>query len=194
MTNTTNIETITEQKAAMMINRIDFIKDRFGDDGLADVLAALREDQRVRLTQPLLSSQWLSMDTSADFLEAVLKTVAKGDEQVIVEMGRFSAEKALSGIYRMFVKFGSASFIIGRGAAVFRTMFNGGQSKAESLGPKEALWTSEGFTTHHRLIEVVMYGWMIRALELSGAKNVKATVVTSLKGGKGKFEIKGVWE
>ena len=123
MTNTTNIETITEQKAAMMINRIDFIKDRFGDNGLADVLGALREDQRERLTQPLLSSQWLSMDTSADFLEAVLKTVAKGDEQVIVEMGRFSAEKALCGIYSMFVKFGSASFIIGRGAAVFRTMF-----------------------------------------------------------------------
>jgi hypothetical protein len=190
-----DVEAITRQKASMLKNRVAFIEEVYGEDALAKVIAAMPEEHQGILDQPLLPSNWITMDASAAFLDAT--AVVLGGDQVIYDMGLYGAQKSLSGIYKIFVMIGSPGFIVRRGAVTFKQLFEGGHSEAraeEQDGRMNAVWRSYGFAAHHRLIEVVMHGWMVEALRLSGADVDHSRVVVSLTEDKGFFEVEGGWD
>ena len=189
-----DVDPITRQKASMLKNRVAFIEEVYGGEGLAQVIAAMPEAYRDILDQPLLPSNWITMDASGAFLDATASVL--GGDQVIYDMGVYGAQKSLSGIYKIFVMIGSPGFIVRRGAVTFKQLFEGGHSEAraeEKEGQMHAIWRSYGFAPHHRLIEVVMHGWMAEALRLSGADLEQSRVVVSLTEGHGYFEVEGSW-
>ncbi|MBN1951571.1 MAG: hypothetical protein JW801_10230 [Bacteroidales bacterium] len=89
------------------------------------------------------------------------------------EGGRYSAEKGLTGIYKIFVKASSPAYIIQRATRVFSTYYQ--PCKMEVIDKKEnavSLKISD-MPQSDVVIEHRIAGWMERALEISGAKQVR---------------------
>ena len=178
----------------MLKNRLAFLYEVHGPGAIDRVIADMPIEHQDILDQPLLPTNWITMDASAAFLNSAAAVL--GGDRVIYEMGISGAQKSLSGIYKIFVRVGSPGFIVKRGAGAFKQLFDGGHSEAnaERRGDRtHAVWRSYGFATHHRLIEVVMHGWMIAALRLSGAQVDRSEITVSLSEELGYFEIEGSW-
>lgn len=89
------------------------------------------------------------------------------------EAGRYSAEKGLTGIYKIFVKASTPSYIIQRATRVFATYYQ--PCRMEVLEKKEysVLLEISDMPESDVVVEYRISGWIEKALEISGAKNVK---------------------
>lgn len=95
-------------------------------------------------------------------------------------MGRYSAESVLKGIYKLYVKLGSPKHLIDRASRVFAAYFQ----PSDILVVK----SKENFLCVHitffpdadEAVEYNIAGWMERALEISGCKNIKVEITQSL--------------
>jgi hypothetical protein len=100
-----------------------------------------------------------------------------------MEAGIFSAERALTGIYKIFVKAASPSFIIQRASRIFATYYQPCKMNViENVDGHVLLEISE-MTHSDVVIEYRIAGWIIRALEISGAVNVKIDFPKSIAKG-----------
>jgi hypothetical protein len=106
----------------------------------------------------------------------------RGDE-VAWDLGRFSADFALSGIFRIFVRLGSPGFIVKRASRVFSTYYSSAVLRIPDSGPNHAVAQILEFPEPHRLVERRIAGWMERAVELSGSSGVKSEIVSSMADG-----------
>jgi hypothetical protein len=171
-----------------------FVKKNFGDEGLDRVLRSLSEaDRAVMGSTVILPSDWVDFEPYINFFHAVARELNNGDESIWFRMGEASAERELSGIYRIFLKLGSPGFIIKQTAAVFKQYYSEGVATSEVLGSNKVRLRITGFEPHHYPIESVIGGWGKKALELSGARDPRVKVISSLKSGGGVIEYEASW-
>ena len=88
------------------------------------------------------------------------------------EAGKFSAQKALTGIYKLFVKASSPGFIIQRASRIFATYYQPCQMEVLERTETSVLLEISNMTISDIVIEYRIGGWIEKALEISGAKNV----------------------
>lgn len=120
-----------------------------------------------------------------DALTVPIKTVGKvfyNDDwkTAVWEMGRFSADEALKGIYKLYVKMDSARHIIDRGSRVMSAYFNPSEIKLVSSDKKSLILHIIRFDEPDEAIEYNIAGWIQRALEISGCKDVTVEISKSL--------------
>lgn len=110
------------------------------------------------------------------------------------EMGKFSAEKALTGIYKIFVKASSPGYIIHRASRVFSTYYRPCKMEARKSTDKSTLLEISDMTESDIVIELRIGGWMEKALDISGAKNSKIDVPKSMAKGDEVTQFDINWE
>jgi uncharacterized protein (TIGR02265 family) len=96
------------------------------------------------------------------------------------EMGRFSAGEALTGIYQIYVRFGTPRHLIDRAGRVMSAFFSNSEIKLIESTKNSLLVHISRFESPDEAIEYNIAGWMQRALEISGVKNVKVDITKSL--------------
>lgn len=99
------------------------------------------------------------------------------------ESGRFSAESALKGVYKVFVKLASPSYIINRASKIFSTYYTPSKLIIPSSNSKGVVVEIVEFETPESVIEERIGGWMEKALELSGCNEIKINIKQSLTKG-----------
>ncbi|MDA3893716.1 MAG: hypothetical protein PF517_18795 [Salinivirgaceae bacterium] len=99
------------------------------------------------------------------------------------ELGRFSAEIALHGVYKLYVKFSSPGHIISRASRIFSAYYR--PSKMETSGQKSnsVKLVMTQFDYPSDVIEYRIAGWIERALEISGCKGIKVEIPESFTKG-----------
>jgi len=110
-----------------------------------------------------------------------------------MELGRFSAEHSLNGMYTLFVKLSSVEFIVNRAAKIMPMYY-----KPSAL---EVAEFSDGFCRVHitefpeinDLIEYRIAGWIEKALELHGCKDIQIDIPKSMTNGDPFTEIRLIW-
>jgi len=118
----------------------------------------------------------------------------QGNEQDLIRGAEIVIERQLSGIYKWFVKLGSPEFVLNRMSAVHRTYFQGVDIKVNLPGPGKAVVKYTGFAKQHRLMGLIIIGFYRKALEISGAKEVKAEFTSSIEADKGYCELLLSWK
>ena len=126
--------------------------------------------------------------------EVIARLFYDDQEGVAWELGRFSADFALRGIYKIFVRLGSPNFIVRRASRVFATYYTNAVLRVVDSGSHHAVVHILEFPEPHRLVDRRMGGFMERAVEISGARNVKGTIESSLTEGDPLTEFRFVWE
>jgi hypothetical protein len=159
-------------------------------------LNALPEESKKIMGGLLFTTNWYPLNIS---LTVPMKTIRKvfynGDDVLTARtMGRFSADVALGGVYKFFIQFGSPKFIIERGSRVFATYFQPSEMVVLNVQKNSMLVHLTKFPEPEIIVEENIAGWMERALEKSGCKNVKVKVTQSLAKGQSLTEFTFSWE
>jgi hypothetical protein len=169
-----------ETKGVGIISVVEFVKTTFGPDGHARWLAALSPAARELATGGLSASSWYPGDLVTELRQTIVDQFWGGDVRRIRQLGRFSAERGQTGVYRLALKVGSPTWVLERLGMVFGSYFRPGAVHFDSKGTGHLVGTLLDFPDRSGLLEEVFAGFVEKALELSGAKGIRVELRGSL--------------
>jgi hypothetical protein len=183
----------TQVKGTAVLASIRFVKETFGEEGLAKVTAHLEPEDAQRLESPILASAWYPVS----FLLAVMKG-AKAEfggkmPDLITQMGRASADYAHTTVYKLVFKVGSPQWIISKASVIFSSYYDRGQMVVTESGPGFANVEVRDFGEPAPEFCERIAGWCVRTFELSGAKKVQLNHVTCVCKGAKACRFEGSW-
>jgi hypothetical protein len=158
-------------------------------------LDATPENGRKVMGGLLFTNNWYPIQ---DSLVVPMKSISKyfyngDDKKTARTMGRYSAEVALSGVYKFFIQFGSPKYIIERASRIFSTYFQPSEMVVLNVNKNGLTVHITKFPEPDEIIDENIAGWMERALEISGCRQVKVEVTKSLSRRQGVTEILITW-
>ena len=160
----------------------EYVQSKFGSR-YEEWIKSLSEESRKIVANPL-ASKWYPLQPA--LIEPTKKICAlfhANDEEGAWQVGRFSADHALKGIYSIFVKLGSPGFIISRGSRIIAQYYNPSEIKIAENQAKRVVMQITQFGEPNSLIEKRIGGWMERALEMSGQSIKTAKITQSMAKG-----------
>lgn len=171
----------------------DFIKKNYPDKYQA-WLDALPESSRQYFKESILASSWYPLYQAAVAPTELLGKLFYDDpEKGAWQCGRFSAETALTGIYKFFIKAASPFFIIDRAGKIFTTFYQPTAMEVVEKGDHFVVLHITRFDEPSRLIEMRIAGWIERAMEIHGVSFVTVDITKSLVSGDSVTEIRVTW-
>ena len=184
-----------EIKGTAVIAIRDYIKNNYPTD-YNNWLGKLTEESRNIYREAIDSSKWYPIDKGG--IEPTRKAIEmffKGDYQKGAwETGKYSAQKALTGIYKIFVKASSPGYIIQRASRIFSTYYQPCQMEVLEKTDTSVTLEISNMTKSDIVIEYRIGGWIEKALEISGAKNITVEFPKSIARGDTVTQLRMKWE
>jgi len=182
-------------KGTALNDTIKAIKAEYGDQTYKTIVDLLKGETRALFERGfILPSSWYSLDAFVQFLEMYLRVTVQGNEQELTKQAEVLIKRQLKGIYKWFVKLGSPEFVLNRISTVHKTYFQGVDVEVSLPSPGKAIVKYTGFSKQHWLIGNIIIGFYRKALEISGAKEVKAEYSSSIRDDKGYCELVLGWK
>jgi hypothetical protein len=158
-----------------------FIEERFGAARLKQWLDGLPERTRAVFSDGVLISDWYPIkETYIDPTAALCELFYNGDSIGAHEIGRYSAEQALRGIYKAFVKLSSVRSFIQRANTVMTTYYKPSAMEVVSVEPNRLVLHMTIFPVPSEHAELRIAGWCQRGLEIHGCRDVTWAIPRSL--------------
>lgn len=169
-----------ETKGTAVIATRDFVKTRHGEEGLQKLMKSLDPDTAKSYSRIILSNNWF--DLQKMLVEPSVKISElfyNNDKKVFWEIGRHSADHGLKGIYRLFVKVGSPQFILSKAGSILPTYYNPSEMEGEVIDKNKFSVRIIKFEKYSDVVEMRIGGWIEKALEICGCKNIKIEIPKS---------------
>ncbi|MBN2348401.1 MAG: hypothetical protein JXJ22_06165 [Bacteroidales bacterium] len=159
-------------------------------------LSLLPESSKEIFEKPVLPSNWYSLNDAAVVPTQALAEALfdNNGKEGAWQSGRYSAEAALTGVYKFFVRAASPHFIIGKASKIFSTYYRPCDMHVLNKLDNTVTLHITDFEEPNELIEFRIAGWMEKALEISGSKNVQVQITKSLTKGDEVSEYVLKWE
>jgi hypothetical protein len=182
-------------KGISVKNTRDFVKTRFPNRYDEWLKSLPFESQRIYSTQINISN-WYEikaayydpMSRVADLLYAHNEVIA-GDE-----MGRFSAEIALKGIYKVFLMVATPQYLMKKATMIMGTYYQPCEFDISESAAKHVILKISKFEGITRTLEYRFGGWCAKALELCNQKNISYRITTHLSAGQPSTTIAFRWQ
>lgn len=179
-------------KGAVLKPMPRFVKERYPAQYEA-WMELLTEEARTVLERGIVTSWYPIGRAMIEPTEVLCGLVEDPADEVAWQLGRFSADFALRGIFRIFVRLGSPGFIVKRASHVFNTYYTNAVLRVHASGPRHVTVYLLEFPEPNHLVERRIGGYMERAVEISGGRDVRSTVVSSLAAGDERGEFHFTW-
>jgi uncharacterized protein (TIGR02265 family) len=185
---------MAQVKGTAVQSSLRYVRERFGEESVARVLAALPEADRTALGPGVLPSSWYPMATFLRFMQETERQLGAQERDVVRKMGRASCDYGVTGAYRIFFKVGSPEFIISRAAPAFSSYYDTGELRIVESGPGRVAAEIAGLEGGAPQFCERIFGWMQRTLERAGAKNLRSAHSTCVHRGDAVCRFEGSWE
>ena len=96
------------------------------------------------------------------------------------DCGRFSAEIGLKGISKLLVKLSNPKIIINKASTIMSTYYRPSKLEVQEYSDGNGIVHITQFPESDSYIEYRIAGWMERALEISGCRNVDVNITRTL--------------
>ncbi len=183
-----------ETKGSAIASIPEFVKNRFGEDGFRSWLRSLPGQAHDVYSFPINLNVWYPL---IPFMSVPTRVICdlffKGDISGASEAGRFSADFALHGIYRLFVKIGSVDSLIKRASVILPTYYRPSAIEVVENRKNRVVLRIVRFDELDAIIERRITGWMQRAVEIAGGKSAETLITSSLTQGANYTEIVITW-
>lgn len=125
-------------------------------------LESLPENSKILFNKGILASNWYSLiDAVLVPTEKVAEICYNNDiKKAAFEVGFYSAIKALSGVYKIFVKIAALDFVLKRTKSIFSTYYLNGSFDMISSDDNKVEFIAKGFTKGEELIFERIAGWV----------------------------------
>jgi hypothetical protein len=180
-------------KGTAIQSSLRYVRERFGEEALQAVLAALPAADSADLSGALASS-WCSMESLLRFMQEAKRQLGPREPDVLRNMGRASCDYGVTGVYKVFFRVGSPEFIIGRATRVFSSYYDTGRIAVVESRDGRAVVEVTGLEGSTPEFCERIYGWMSRTLELAGAKGLKSAHSLCVHRGDPVCRFEGDWE
>jgi hypothetical protein len=180
-------------KGTAVSSTLRYLAEKHGPASLEAVTAALPPEERDAFRRGVLVSQWYRFGALAQMMREARGLYGGGGNAIYKEMGRASADYALTTIYKIFFKVGSPQFIITRAASVYGSYYSAGGAKVTESGRGFAILELDPFPEPCEEYCHRVWGWVDRMLELSGASRVESKHEVCQAKGDPQCRIEGHW-
>ncbi len=172
----------------------EFVKSKFPAD-YEKWLSALSEPSRNLMQNKALAGSWYPVDIGiVEPTKKICEMFFGGNPKGANEMGRISADVALKGIYKLFVKAGTPQFIISRASTILASYYRPCELVVHSSTEKSCTLHFSKFTNKEGIIEERISGWIERALEINGCSNPVLKIGKSMAKGDPITEMFVTWK
>lgn len=174
-----------EAKGVGVLSVIDFVKTRF-PDRFEEWKRVLPESSRIIIDSNILANQWYPVYESITLpLKNICKMFYSGSLKGAWEYGRYSAEKELTGIYKIFIKLSNVNMFIKKASGVFSLYYRPGRMELRENGPGRVVLDIVGFEGMEEVNEYDIGGWIERSGEFYNLKNLRVTIEKAISKGDG---------
>lgn len=163
----------TRVKGTAVTATIRFIKERFGEEGLAEVVRRLGPEDQACMESVILASAWYPVSFLLAVMQAAKAEFSANMPDLITRMGRASADYSHTTVYKLVFKIGSTQWIISKASAIFSSYYDNGKMVATERGSGFANIELRDFGEPAPEFCERIAGWIVRTFELSGAKNIQ---------------------
>lgn len=146
--------------------------------------------------QPIFANSWYNLTDAV-----IIPTKIAGDlffngnhTQAAKTIGRYSAEVALKGIYKIFVKVSSPHFVLSKASSIFSTYYNPSDISVIEKGNKHCTLELLQFDFNDKLIMHRISGWIEQTLEVTLKTPLTTDIHNEVEGKKIKTRIFIQWE
>jgi hypothetical protein len=161
---------MSDVKGSAIAARVRFVRERFGDEGYARLVASVDDASRARLAGRILAHEWVPFALFRGLNVEADRLFGKGDLQLCYEMGRYSAEVNLPSLYRLFYRLRTPMFIFRKAARLWDVHYTSGKLTPIEERAGAIRLEIEGFAEPHRAHCMSVLGWAARSGELSGGR------------------------
>ena len=168
-------------KGTALRARLRYVEERAGVDGYRRFVDALSPDTRAVVDARVLASGWYPFAAFIEICEVIDRQLGKGDLALCHQLGRYGCDANLPTLYKIFFRMADVRYIIRRAAAAWRVNYDEGSMTVLSEGDGVVSLRME-VPRPHRAHCLSVRGWMVRAGELSGAKDVRVEETCRLLG------------
>lgn len=159
-------------KGAVLKSRMAFVKERFGDAGVLDVLARLPAEDQAML-KSILTVRWYPFEVGKRLDDAIVAACGKGDPAFFKQLGAASADKNLSTLHKSFLTPGDPHGFLGRSRTIYALYYETGRREYQRTGDRSGVLTTYDADTFSAHDCQTVIGWYERALEMTGARGVR---------------------
>jgi hypothetical protein len=172
-----------------------FIEQKLGRDKYDQWFKALPAESKKLFSDEILASAWYPIkDACVAPTEAMCRLFYGEQSQGARELGAFSAEVGLRGIYRAFVKLHSFPAFMNRSCAILEAYYRPCAAEVTEISANRACLKIKVFPGDAALVEYRIAGWMEKAMQIHGKKNPRVEIVKSLTRNDPYTELVATWQ
>jgi hypothetical protein len=161
---------MAQVKGIAVASCLRFVRDRYGEEGLQRLKAALRPEHRAMVDGHVLPHAWAPFELILDLNVEADRLFGAGDLQLCLELGRAAANASLPTIFKLFYRLGSPSLLLDKAPKLWSAHYDSGRLVIVANAERNARLRIEEFDTPHRAQCLAVMGWALEAIEMSGAR------------------------
>jgi len=145
--------------------------------------------------QGIRANQWYPMCEGYILpVNRIIQQFCDNNVQGADHLGRFSAEKALTGIFKTFLMIASPAYMMHRAIRIFSTFYRPSDIEVGEKGKNHIFIHINSFDDINEALEYRIAGWVTKALEPAKCKDVNYTINQSLTTNHPFTEIEFTWK
>lgn len=185
-----------EVKGSVIASIPSFIEKKFGNTGLTKWMNKISDEARQIFSKKIIEDEWYPLAvTLTEPMANIAQIFYSWDlKKASWELGRFSADYSVSNMKKLFFKFGSTKFFLGKAADFMDGYYRPAKIIAISVEDGEGIFHITKFDEIEKTVEFRIAGWIERVLEIANNKNISVEVTQSLKDFKPYTEFLVKWE
>lgn len=171
-------------KGNILLSRVAFVKDHFGQEGVEKVYAALPAEDQALLKGMISNVGWYPFEAGKRLDQAIVQVLGGGDMKIFEEIGAASAVQNLTTVHKLFLRLGNPQAFLAQTPVLYKLYYDAGRREYQQTGANSGVMTTHDADTYSTADCMTIMGWYKKALEMCGAKNVVMTEETCrAKGG-----------
>ncbi|MBN2274354.1 MAG: hypothetical protein JXR41_14430 [Bacteroidales bacterium] len=184
-----------EVKGTAIKTTRDFIKTRF-PDRYKDWFNSLPDKSKALYETALDATGWYPLDDAYTCpINKAIEMFYPGDpKKGGEEIGKYSAEVALKGFYKVFLLVASPTYLIQRASKIFTTFYQPSKIEVEVVNSNSAILKIIDFEGIDEALEYRIAGWVLKAVEMANCKEPVYEMRSSLAKGDKETAIAYIWK
>jgi hypothetical protein len=182
-------------KGSALKASLAFLETKLGRDKTRAVIGKLPDFEKRVLESAILQGSWYEFSILAKLMDAAApEVILDGPRSLAWEMGRFSADQGLRGLYRIFLHVADPHYVIRKSSQLFSTYYDSGEMMAETAENRRAVLCLRRFNEPGKAFCERLCGFMEKTMELCGCENVSLTHPKCISRGDSHCEFVATWE